>query len=452
MTQRIVMKFGGSSVANAACMRQVATLVQSAAKTRSPLVVLSAMGKTTNGLFAAASAAEAGNLPKALEALQAVQAQHRQAAADLFPQGLPQALDQAFTTYFSELEMILKGVNLLRELSLRSMDAIASFGERLSTLLFSAYIGAPLVDARQVMRTDATFGEGQPQIPAIQELAAQHMAPHMIPGQAVVTQGYIGASEDGITTTLGRGGSDYSAALFGAALNVEEVQIWTDVEGVLTCDPRIVPEARSVSELTFAEAAELAAFGAKVLHPATIQPAVEVGIPVTVRHTQRPEGLFTTIGPGTSSGRAVTALASRGPVTLLTVNSTRMLNHAGFLAKLFDIFRQHSVSVDLVATAEVSLSLTVEADAPLEALVADLSEIATVEVVKDRAIVAVVGERIKQTPGVAGKILSAMGDINVELISMGANEINLSMVVAQDLAVEALRRLHRSVIEECVCA
>jgi aspartate kinase len=298
------------------------------------------------------------------------------------------------------------------------------------------------------MRTDATFSEGQPQVAAIRQLAAQHMAPLMAPGRPVVTQGYIGGTEDGITTTLGRGGSDYSAALFGAALGAEEVQIWTDVEGVLTCDPRIVPEARCVPELTFAEAAELAAFGAKVLHPATIQPAVEIGIPVTVRSTHQPKGNFSTIGPGTASGRAVTALATRGPVSILTVNSTRMLNHSGFLSKIFEIFRQHNVSVDLVATAEVSLSLTVEADAPLEALVTDLSAIATVEAVKDRAIIAVVGERIKQTPGVAGKILSAMGDINVELISMGANEINLSMVITQDLAVEALKRLHRCVIEE----
>jgi aspartate kinase len=447
----IVMKFGGSSVANAACMRQVAELVRAAAK-RPPLVVLSAMGKTTNGLFAAAQAAEKGDLQAAIAGMKAVLRQHLASAQELFPEGVPETLETALGERFSELELILRGVALLRELSPRSMDAIASFGERLSTLIFSTFIGAPLVDARKVMRTDDTYGEAQPRFGVLPELAAQHFAPLLIPGQPVVTQGYIGATEDGLTTTLGRGGSDYSAALFGAALGVEEVQIWTDVQGVLTCDPRVVPEAQSIDQLTFAEAAELAAFGAKVLHPATIQPAVEAGIPVTVRDTQHPDGQFTTIAPDTRSGRAVTALATRGPVTVLTVNSTRMLNHSGFLAKLFEVFRRHGVSVDLIATAEVSVSLTVEADAPLEALMTELSTFANVVAVQDRAIIAVVGERIKQTPGVAARIFGSLGDINIELISMGANEINLSLVVPQATVVEALRRLHRAVIEEGVCA
>jgi aspartate kinase len=447
----IVMKFGGSSVANAACMRQVATLVASAAH-RPPLVVLSAMGKTTNGLFAAAQAAENGNLESAISGMNALKAAHLTTARELFPEGIPSALEASLNDRFGELELILRGVALLRELSPRSMDAIASFGERLSTLIFASFINAPLVDARKVMRTDDTFGEGQPRFVLLPELAAEHIAPLLTLGRTVVTQGYIGATEDGLTTTLGRGGSDYSAALFGAALGVEEVQIWTDVQGVLTCDPRIVPEAQSIDQLTFAEAAELAAFGAKVLHPATIQPAVEVGIPVTVRDTQHPDGQFTTIAPDTRSDRAVTALATRGPVTVLTVNSTRMLNHSGFLAKLFEVFRRHGVSVDLIATAEVSVSLTVEADAPLEALISELSVFAKVVAVQDRAIIAVVGERIKQTPGVAARIFGAMGDINIELISMGANEINLSLVVPQPTVVEALRRLHRAVIEEAVCA
>ena len=446
----IVMKFGGSSVADAACMRQVAELVRAASQ-RPPLVVLSAMGKTTNGLFAAAQAAESGNLEAAIAGMNAVKATHFKAATDLCSGEIPEALESSLAERFSELELILRGVTLLRELSPRSMDAIASFGERLSTLIFSAFIGAPLVDARKVMRTDDTFGEGQPRFVLLPELAAQHLAPLLVPGQPVVTQGYIGATEDGLTTTLGRGGSDYSAALFGAALGVEEVQIWTDVQGVLTCDPRVVPEAQSIDQLTFAEAAELAAFGAKVLHPATIQPAVEAGIPVTVRDTRHPFGRFTTISPDTRSGRAVTALATRGPVTVLTVNSSRMLNHSGFLAKLFDVFRRHGVSVDLIATAEVSVSLTVEADAPLDALLADLAAFATVMSVQERAIIAVVGERIKQTPGVAGRVFTALGDINIELISMGANEINLSLVVPQVEAVEALRRLHRALIEEAVC-
>jgi len=441
----IVLKFGGSSVADAACMRQVGDLVR-AALPRSPLVVLSAMGKTTNGLFDAAKAAEAGDLAGAMERQKALMASHRHAAEGLFDGLVPEALDRALTELFGELELLLRGVAMLRELSPRSMDAIASLGERLSTRVFAAYMEATWVDARTVLRTDAAFGEAVPQPQAIRTLAERHLAPALAPAHAVVTQGYIGATEDGLTTTLGRGGSDYSAALFGAALGAEEVQIWTDVEGVLTCDPRIVPEALPIPDLSFAEAAELAAFGAKVLHPATIQPAVEAGIPVTVRHTQKPEGRFTTISAGVQTGRPITALASRGPVTVLTVSSSRMLAQSGFLARLFEVFGRREVSVDLVATAEVSVSLTVEADVPLKPLLQDLAAFAKVEVTEGRAIIAAVGERLRCTPGIGAQLLTALGDINVEMISMGANEINLSIVVEQSRTAEALRRMHRVLV------
>ncbi|HJV37232.1 MAG TPA: lysine-sensitive aspartokinase 3 [Geothrix sp.] len=441
----IVLKFGGSSVADAACMRQVAGLVK-AALPQAPLVVLSAMGKTTNGLFDAAKAAEAGDLGGAMERQRKLMAAHRKAAEDLFAGAVPEDLDAALTELFGELELLLRGVAMLRELSPRSMDAIASLGERLSTRIFAAFVGGAWVDARTVLRTDAVFGEAAPQPEAIKALAAQHLKPLVGPGRSVITQGYIGATEDGLTTTLGRGGSDFSAALFGAALGAAEVQIWTDVEGVLTCDPRIVPEALPIPELSFAEAAELAAFGAKVLHPATIQPAVEARIPVTVRHTQKPEGRFTTISAEVRTGRPITALASRGPVTVLTVSSSRMLAQSGFLARLFEVFGRRGVSVDLVATAEVSVSLTVEADMPLKALIKDLSAFATVEVNEDRAIIAAVGERLKSTPGLGARLLSALGDINVEMISMGANEINLSLVVRREQGDEALRRLHKVLV------
>lgn len=438
----IVLKFGGSSVADAACMRQVASLVR-VALPHSPLVVLSAMGKTTNGLFDAAKTAEAGDLAGALEKQKALLAAHRKVASDLFEGAVPEDLDQALTELFGELELLLRGIAMLRELSLRSMDAVASLGERLSTRIFAAHMGAAWVDARQVMITTPVFGEGAPRVDLLKVEAERRIAPLLGAGRAVVTQGYIGATEDGLTTTLGRGGSDYSAALFGAALGASEVQIWTDVEGVLTCDPRIVPDALPISDLSFSEAAELAAFGAKVLHPATIQPAVEAHIPVTVRHTQKPDGRFTTISAEVSTGRPITALASRGPVTVLTVSSTRMLAQSGFLAKLFEVFGRRGVSVDLVATAEVSVSLTVEADVPLKPLLEDLAAFATVEVHEQRGIIAAVGERLKSTPGLGGQLLSSLGDINVEMISMGANEINLSLVVKQALVPEALRRLHR---------
>lgn len=437
----LVLKFGGSSLADAACMRQAAARVE-AALPQAPLVVLSAMGKTTNALFDMARQAEQGDLDGAMALLARLRAQHEQAARELCGGAAPD-----LSAAFEELELLLRGVALLRELSSRSMDAIASFGERLSTRVFAAFTGAAWLDARTVLRTDARFGEAQPDLPAIQRLVHARLEPLLEPGRAVVTQGYIGATAEGLTTTLGRGGSDYTAALLGAALAAKEVQIWTDVEGILSADPRVVPGAVPIPELGFAEAAELAAFGAKVLHPATIQPAVEANIPVTVRHTARPGGRFTTISGEVATGRAVTALASRGPVTILTVSSTRMLAQSGFLARLFEIFGRQGTSVDLVATAEVSVSLTVEADAPVEALRRELSAFATVAVSEDRAILAVVGERLRRTPGICERIFTALRGINVEMISMGANEINLSLVVRRQEADKALQLLHAALIE-----
>lgn len=448
----LVMKFGGTSVGDAAAIRQVASLVRSTLP-QSPLVVLSAMARVTNALFDAGQVAKLGDVQRALDRKDEILRWHLDAARELFAGHIPDGLRARIAELFDELEVLVRGVAMLRELTPRSMDAIASIGERLSSRLVVEHLraeGIPCTwfDARLVMRTDPRFGSARPRRERIRELCEEHLRQHLMPGHAVVTQGYIGATDDELTTTLGRGGSDYSAALFGAALGSEEVQIWTDVEGVMTCDPRIVKEARPIAEISFHEAAELAAFGAKVLHPATIQPAVEANIPVTVRHTHRPDGAFTRIIAQVTDKRPVTALAARGPVTVLTVTSTRMLAQSGYLAKLFDVFARHEVSVDIVATAEVSVSLTVEGDTPLEALVAELSTIAKVELVKDRAIVAVVGERLKQTPGIAARVFEVLRDVNVEMISMGANDINMSLVLPRKDVDAALRRLHRGLIEE----
>jgi aspartate kinase len=384
--------------------------------------------------------------------MERVSRHHAKEASDLVPGAAGGDLSRALAGAFGEIELLLRSVALLRSLSPETMDAIAAFGEQLSTRTFAAFLSvsgvdATLVDARTVMRTDGRSGSAQPVMDAVRALARRNLEPLLGPGRAVVTQGYVGATEAGLTTTLGRGGSDYSAAIFAAALESTECQIWTDVEGVLSADPRVVAEALPISELSFAEAAELAAFGAKVLHPATIQPAVEGKIPVTVRHTQRPDGRFTTITSDVRSGRPVTALATRGPVTVLTVTSSRMLAQSGYLQRLFEVFGRLRVSVDLVATAEVSVSMTVDADAPLPALLRELSAFATVSAAEGRAIVAVVGERLKHTPGLGAQVFAALGDINVEMISMGANEINLSLVVQQHQRTEALRRLHRALIE-----
>ncbi|HEX5053756.1 MAG TPA: aspartate kinase [Planctomycetota bacterium] len=445
------MKFGGSSVENGSRMRLVADLVI-AARAQQPCVVLSAMGKATDALFAAAKLAHGGSLDEAMATVAGIFARAETAADELLGprDGAVAAACHAELGHMHEqLEVLLRGVSLLRELTPRTNDAIVTHGERIATTLFAAVlrhrdVAVTAIDARVVLRTDDRFGGAAPMRTAIRTLAGEHMAPLLAKGHVVVTQGYVGATANGSTTTLGRGGSDWSAALLGEALDASEVQIWTDVEGVLTADPRIVPRARPIEALSPAEAAELAAFGAKVLHPATIQPAVDAGIPVTVRHTLRPRGAFTTIDPRHHAvGRGgVAALAGRGPITVLTMTSTRMLAASGYLARLFAAFGDLGICIDLVATAEVSVACTVEPDAPIERLVEALAGLARVEVATNRAILCAIGEGLRSSPDALARACRAMQPITPELVSFGGNSRNLSFVVRQEEMATAMQRLH----------
>jgi aspartate kinase len=449
MSAPIIMKFGGTSVADAERLRGVASLAKERAES-GVLLVLSAFSGVTDLLFAAGRAAVAGDEKEALALLGDMLERHRATAAMLLGaplDGLPKSVEAAFEAARIDLGSVLKGSSLLRALPERSMDILAGRGELLSSTILAAFMGVPWIDARTVMRTDSRFGCAKPHTDEIKRLASEKILPLVGPGKIAVTQGYIGADSTGAPTTLGRGGSDYSASLFGAALGAAEIQIWTDVEGVLTCDPRIVPQAMPIELLGYDEAAELAAFGAKVLHPATILPAVEQGIPVTVRNSMVPRGRFTTISRESASGRPVTALASRAPVTVLTVTTPRMLGGSGFLASIFEVFGRRELSVDLVATSEVSVSVTLDGKSEVEGLVKELRELGEVSVDRDRAVVALVGDRLLKTPGVPGKALAALSEINIEMISLGANEINLSLVVERGQAAEAQRRLHAAFFE-----
>jgi aspartate kinase len=437
------MKFGGSSVADAPRLRNVAALVEAeAGKGQGVLVVLSALGGATDALIGAGKAAVAGDPGQALALFVALLERHEAVARELFGTRLPSLVADSLEEARREIFPLLRGATLLGELPARSSDLLAGRGELLSSALLAGLMGAPWVDAREVMRTDSTYGQARPEPEAIKGLAADLLLPRLGSGKVLVTQGYIGSDSRGMATTLGRGGSDYSASLFGAAIGAAEIQIWTDVEGVLTADPRVVPSAFPVELLGYDEAAELAAFGAKVLHPATILPAVEQGIPVTVRNSLVPGGRFTTISRGSSSGMPVTALASRAPVTVLTMRTPRMLGGSGFLARIFEVFGRNGTSVDLVSTSEVSVSVTLEGKAPLGKISAELAEFCELRVEEDRAVLALVGEELRRTPGIAARALGALGDINVEMISLGSNEINLSLIVASEAAAEAQRRLH----------
>ncbi|MEN6499431.1 MAG: aspartate kinase, partial [Rectinema sp.] len=321
----LVMKFGGTSVGSAARIREVAQIVASRRGT-ARVVVVSAMAGVTNSLFEMAEAARVHNLDKAIQLLSKIEQIHLEVARSL-EIATPECIGN-IKEIIENLQRRMQGIDLLGELSQRTMDEIASAGERLSSILVANFMRCPLVDARSIIRTDSHFGSARPKLAAIKKLVALHLVPMLESYDVVVTQGYIGSDEAHDTTTLGRGGSDYSAGLLGAALQAREIEIWTDVEGIMTADPRIVPAARTIEVLSYDEAAELASYGAKVLHPATVRPALDAGIPVTIRSTLKPEGMFSTISPGESSGRPCVAIAMRRNVVILSITQESMTDQA----------------------------------------------------------------------------------------------------------------------------
>ncbi|MEM7202094.1 MAG: aspartate kinase [Planctomycetota bacterium] len=439
-----VMKFGGSSLADASCLERVADLVLR--QTTPPCVVLSAMGDTTDRLFAIGRGLQEGSPEGARDALGQLIARTREAADELLED--PAATHAAIQQMQNDLDMLVRGAARWRGPAARATDAIVAHGERLATTLLAARLrerGAAVtaVDARHVVRTNDKFGGAKPNRREIRRLALQNIAPEPVRGRIVVTQGFVGATADGATTTLGRGGSDWSATLLGAAIGADEVQIWTDVEGVQTADPRVVPEATPIASLSAAEAAELAAFGAKILHPSTLQPAIDANIPVTVRHTMQPHGRHTRIEPHDAPGTGITALAARGPVTVLTMTSRRMLEASGYLAQLFAVFGEMNIPVDLIATAAVSVACTVEADAPVARIVAELHGLAHVEVTERCAIVAAIGDGLQRTPRVLERACKALHPIEPVMVSFGGNARNLSFVVSDAEQSPAVQRLHR---------
>jgi aspartate kinase len=453
----LVMKFGGTSVGTGERIADVARLV-AARLPEEPVVVVSAMGGVTDALLALSRAAREGSRAAAEAALATLGENHRAAVGALgLGADVAAALLAEIEGELSRLGDLATGVSLLGELTERTKDSICAAGEVLSAALTAAALGSAgvateRVDPREWMATDASYGSAVPDEAETARRVAARLLPVRGSGRLVVTGGFAGAAPDGSTTTLGRGGSDFSAALLGAALHdsgadVSAIEIWTDVDGILTSDPRLVPGARIVPEVGYAEAAELAFFGAKVLHPATIRPAVARGIPVRVRNTFRPHVAGTTVRAD-APGDGVRAVAMRSGVAALFVGSPRMLLAHGYAARVFAVFEKHSVPVDVIATSEVSISITVDGKAPLAELARDLSEFADVEVLRDLAVLSVVGRRLRSTAGVAARVFAALGDINVVLISQGASETNVTFVVRAEDATEALRRLHRELFEK----
>ena len=443
----IVCKFGGTSVQDAEAVRRVAGIIKARLKDK-PVVVASAMGKTTNGLLQAAETAARGKRQEALDLLGKIRERHYREAQKLLAGSAQEAVLEALGTHFKELATLLKGLAILGELTPRSMDAVASFGERFSTLILTEVlreggIAAELMDARQCIITDDNFTRAAPLFDLTDAAVREHLLPSIKAGRVPVLQGFIGSTRNGITTTIGRGGSDYSASLVGAALDAYDIQIWTDVDGIMTTDPRMVPEARRVKVISFDEAAELAYFGARVLHPATIVPAVRKKIPVHVLNSYKPEHegtLITDEAPPCEN--PVKAIAYKKGITIVNITSTRMLMAYGFLRKIFETFELHKTSVDVVSTSEVSVSLTLDDISKLWDVVTELRKIGEVNVDGGKAIVCCVGDNLRNIPGVAHLMFTAVQDVNIHMISQGASAINISFVIDEDRLPHAVRSLH----------
>ncbi len=444
----IVIKFGGTSVEDASAIRALCRIVQDRVG-RHPLVVASACAGVTSALIAAAQAAGAGSAPEALAGIESLRSRHFAIADELLEASAGEAKNQ-IARQCDDLVHLLRSIAVIQEVTPRLLDQCAAYGEAWSSLII-AYalrergVGAELVDARSVILTSDSFTKAEPQFDRIAAMAAERIAPLLVHA-VVVTQGFVGATEKGVTTTLGRGGSDYSAAIFGAALGAEEIQIWTDVDGILTADPRFLPEARLLDEVTFNEAAELAYFGAKVLHPSTLLPAMKKNIPVRVLNSRRPEGTGTLILAHATKvpGTPVRSIAFKRGITVITVESTRMLMAYGFLARVFEVFAQQRKSVDVVATSEVAVSLTLDDNAGLEELTGALSVFSDVSVVQGKAVVSVVGEGMGRSIGMPGRVFQALGraQVRVDLISHGGSEINITFVIAEEDIARAVGSLH----------
>ncbi len=434
----IVMKFGGSSVESREAIDRVAGIVR-ARLSQKPVVVVSAMGKTTNRLLAIAASAVEGKRDRALADLEALRNFHCRESS---------GVDAEIETHFNELGELVRGLAVMGELTPRATDAISAYGERISSIIIAAAfnragIKAKHLDSRKVIVTDRRHTQAAP---LFAETNARLSAaiPPLAKDHVVVMGGFIASTEDGVTSTLGRGGSDYTAAIVGAGIGADEIQIWTDVDGMLTADPRILPGGYRVKTCSFAEAAELAYFGSKVLHPATVLPAIEKNIPVRILNSRRPEVLGTLIvaeAPPCSS--PIRSIACKQNITLVNIVSTRMLMAHGFLRRIFEIFDRFETPVDMLATSEVSVSLTIDNTASLPAIRTELESFSEVSVEDNQAIVCMVGDNIRRTPGVSSRVFAALGGIDVRMISQGASLLNLSVVVAAADVRRAVESLHR---------
>jgi aspartate kinase len=441
------MKFGGTSVGDVAAFERVFKIVSTQIDKR-PVIVVSAMTKVTDALLNAFEIAKKGDAAEAFASLEPHFGRHLAVVSELLPLVGPNAFTNELKYAREELEDLLMRVSR-RSLPLSMLkDAIVSYGEQLSSRLLAEVlkakgINARQIDSRRLIVTDDEYGAAQPIWDETEKLVILELKPLINAGEVPVMGGFIAASKGGETTTLGRGGSDYSAALIAAALHAKELQIWTDVTGVMTCDPRICSDARTIPVLSYDEAAELAYFGAKVLHPKTIKPAVDYKIPVRVCNTFEPDAVGTMVlAESGEVPNKIKSIAQKKNITILRITSARMLGSYGFMSAVFQVFDRHRTVIDVISTSEVSVALTLDNSDSLDQVVAELQRFGEVEVEGGYAVICVVGEGLRASTGLASKIFSTIEDVSIALVSHGASSVNLTFVVKEDEAAKVIKKLH----------
>ncbi len=451
MSNLSVAKFGGTSVANYAAMEASAKIVIADPNTR--VVVLSASAGVTNLLVALANGCEAPQRAKLLAEVRQIQENILNELKD------PARVREEVEALLKNIESLSEAASLATSLALT--DELISHGEMISTKIFVQLLRelntqATWVDVRTIVATNSNFGKAAPDDEQTQKNSDNILKPLIDRGELVITQGFIGRDPHGKTTTLGRGGSDYSAALLAEVLNAKDVLIWTDVAGIYTTDPRIVPAAQRIDTMSFAEAAEMATFGAKVLHPATLLPAVRSNIPVYVGSSKAPQDGGTWVTRDPQPRPTFRAIALRRDQTLLTLSSLNMLHAQGFLAKVFNILAKYKVSVDTITTSEVSVALTLDktgsassgADLLSNELLTELSELCTVKVDTGLALVALIGNDLHISAGIAKRIFTALERYNVRMISYGASTNNICTLIHSSQADDVVRELHAELFEK----
>jgi aspartate kinase len=444
-----VMKFGGTSVGDSKAIERVVSIVRERLP-QHPVVVVSAMARVTDQLLQIARAAGAGDRKTALTLARELRERHYSTAGELLGTALFTHFHSDLGTEFEQLEELVRGISAVGELTPRSTDAVASFGEVLSSKLVTAALSAhsirtARVDSRECIVTDSNFTRAAPLFDETNGRLREIVMPLLSQGLVPVMGGFIGANREGVTTTIGRGGSDFSASIIGAGLNAGRIEIWTDVDGMMTTDPNLCPDAHRIKVISFDEAAELAYFGAKVLHPATVLPAVQKNIPVYILNSRNPSCEGTRISArGPHCKNFFKAIAAKRRITIIDVVAPRMLLAHGFLKQIFEAFDRHRIPIDVVSTSEVSVSLTVDSNGSIPALAADLSRIADVKYEGRKAIVCLVGENLREAPGLAARVFGELEDVKIRMISQGASEVNLTFVIDEEQVPSVVQRLHKA--------